>query len=117
MRTVPAVICGLALSFRAQAATLQAVGQSTWGTAGLPAYVNMYIYVPDRLAARPPILVASHHCQGTGPGTFNETRSSLVPLADRNGFIIVYPEATGHNCWDVGSAKSLTHDGGGDTHA
>jgi poly(hydroxyalkanoate) depolymerase family esterase len=77
----------------------------------------MYIYVPDRLAARPPILVASHHCQGTGPGTFNETRSSLVPLADANGFIMIFPEATGHNCWDVGSAKSLEHDGGGDTHA
>jgi poly(hydroxyalkanoate) depolymerase family esterase len=40
-----------------------------------------------------------------------------VSLADKNGFVIILPEATGHNCWDVGSAKSLTHDGGGDTHA
>ncbi|WP_438011893.1 hypothetical protein [Sorangium sp. So ce321] len=27
------------------------------------------------------------------------------------------PEATGRNCWDVGTTKSLTHDGGGDTQA
>lgn len=109
--------CVLAFVNAAHAASLQQVSQSTWGTVGLPAYVNMYIYVPDRLAARPPVLVASHHCQGTGPGTFNETRSSLVALADANGFIMIFPEATGHNCWDVGSAKSLKHDGGGDTHA
>jgi acetylxylan esterase len=77
----------------------------------------MYIYLPDKLAAKPAILVASHHCQGTGTGTYNETKSTLVPLSDKNGFIMIFPEATGHNCWDVGSDKSLKHDGFGDTHA
>ncbi|HVU05492.1 MAG TPA: PHB depolymerase family esterase [Polyangiaceae bacterium] len=93
------------------------MSQSAWGTAGLPSYVNLYLYVPARLAGHPPILVAPHHCQGTGPGTYAETRSTLVPLADENGFLMIFPEATGRNCWDVGSTKSLTHDGGGDTHA
>jgi len=102
---------------RVHAATSQKVEQSVWGVSGLPTYVNMYIYVPDNLAAKPPILVASHHCQGTAASTYSETKSSFVPLADKNGFIIIFPEATGHNCWDVGSAKSLKHDGGGDTHA
>jgi poly(hydroxyalkanoate) depolymerase family esterase len=77
----------------------------------------MYIYVPDKLADKPPLVVASHHCQGTGTSTFNETKSSFVAAADKLGFIMIFPEATGHNCWDVGSDKSLKHDGGGDTQA
>jgi len=101
----------------ARAATSQKIDQSVWGVSGLPSYVNMYLYVPDKLAAKPPILVASHHCQGTASSTYSETKSSFVSLADKNGFIIIFPEATGHNCWDVGSAKSLKHDGGGDTNA
>jgi len=106
-----------ALSATAGAATSQKVEQSVWSVSGLPSYVNMYVYVPDKPAAKPPILVASHHCQGTAASTYNETKSTFVSLADKNGFIIIFPEATGHNCWDVGSAKSLKHDGGGDTHA
>jgi len=105
------------LCLNARAATSQKVEQSVWGVSGLPSYVNMYIYVPDKPAAKPPILVASHHCQGSAASTYSETKSSFVSLADKNGFIIIFPEATGHNCWDVGSAKSLKHDGGGDTHA
>jgi acetylxylan esterase len=102
----------------AGAASLQQLGQSEWqgGVSGLPAYVNMYLYVPDRLATRPPVVVAPHHCQGTGPGTFGEM-SSLVARADQSGFILIFPEATGQNCWDAGSSRSLTHDGTGDTHA
>jgi acetylxylan esterase len=111
-------IClGLLVATPARAASLQKVDQSVWAISGLPSYVNMYIYIPDKLAAKPAILVASHHCQGTGTGTYNETKSTLVPLADKNGFIMIFPEATGHNCWDVGSDKSLKHDGFGDTHA
>ena len=105
------------LAAPAPAATSQKVEQSVWGVSGLPSYVNMYLYVPDNLAAKPPILVASHHCQGTAASTYNETKSTFVSLADKNGFIIIFPEATGHNCWDVGSDKSLKHDGGGDTQA
>jgi acetylxylan esterase len=109
---------GLLAASPAAAAVLQQLPQSTWqgGTSGLPSYVNMYLYVPDQVAALPPVVVAPHHCQGTGPGTFNEM-SSLVSRADQSGFIMVFPEATGQNCWDAGSPRSLTHDGGGDTQA
>jgi len=102
----------------AAAAVLQQLPQSEWwaGESGLPSYVNMYLYVPDQKVAVPPVVVAPHHCQGTGPGTFGEM-SSLVSLADQSGFILIFPEATGQNCWDAGSARSLTHDGKGDTHA
>ncbi|KYF62705.1 esterase [Sorangium cellulosum] len=100
----------------ARGASLQKVDQSEWGVDGLPSYVNFYIYVPDALATRPPIVVAPHHCQGTGPGTFSEM-SSLVSIANTSGFIMIFPEATGQNCWDAGSTRSLKHDGGGDTGA
>ncbi|KYF98489.1 esterase, partial [Sorangium cellulosum] len=100
----------------ARGASLQKVNQGEWGVDGLPGYVNMYIYVPDELATKPPIVVAPHHCQGNGPGTFSEM-SNLVSIANTSGFIMIFPEATGQNCWDAGSTRSLKHDGGGDTGA
>ena len=113
-----ALAAGLSITAPAHAASLQDVDQSVWwqDVGGLPSYVNMYLYVPDQLASSPPIVVAPHHCQGDGPGTFSEM-SSLVTLADERGFIMIFPEATGQNCWDAGSDRSLEHDGGGDTHA
>ena len=100
------------------AASLTQVPQSEWqdGVSGLPAHVNMFLYVPDQRATKPPVVVAPHHCQGTGPGTFDEM-SSLVSRADESGFILIFPEATGQNCWDAGSDRSLSHDGTGDTRA
>lgn len=77
----------------------------------------MYEYVPATLAKDPPILVVSHYCSGSAAGVFSEAQSGgLVAAADKYGFVMVYPQ-TSNNCWDVGSTKSLTHDGGGDTQA
>jgi len=105
-------------SATAEAASLTKVNQSDWaaGATGLPSYVNMYTYVPGQLAAKPPIVVAPHHCQGTGQSTYSEM-ASLVSIADKTGFIMIFPEATGQNCWDAGSSRSLSHSGGGDTGA
>lgn len=102
----------------ASAAAMQKVDQATWlaGVKGLPSYVNMYIYVPDTLAAKPPIVVVPHHCQGSASSTNSEI-ASLYAVADRTGFIVIIPEATGQNCWDAGSARSLMHGGLGDTGA
>lgn len=112
------VCVGLLLAAPVRAAELRQLEQQEWweGVTGLPSYVNLFLYVPDQLATNPPIVVAPHHCQGTGPGTFSEM-SALVTLADRNGFLMIFPEATGQNCWDAGSERSLQHDGKGDTHA
>ena len=109
---------GLLLTAPAHAASNVKVNQSDWmaGVTGLPSYVNMYIYVPDKLAAKPPIVVAPHHCQGTAASSYSED-SSLVSIANNTGFIIIFPEATGENCWDAGSTRSLKHGGGGDTGA
>ncbi len=107
---------GLGLATPVRAASLQKVNASEWGVSGLPSYVTMYLYVPDRLASKPPLLVGCHSCGTSGTGYFGQL-SGVKAAADSNGFILIIPEATGQNCWDAGSTKSLTHDGGGDTQA
>ncbi|MGC4090385.1 MAG: PHB depolymerase family esterase [Polyangiaceae bacterium] len=110
------MLFGLSASAQAHAATLTKVEQSAWGVEGLPSYVNMYIYVPDQLAAKPPIVVGAHYCTGNAMAYFTGV-SGIVAAANKNGFIMIFPEATDRNCWDVGSVASLTHDGKGDTQA
>lgn len=95
---------------------LTLVDRGTWGASGVPDYVNMYIHVPGDPLSKPPILVACHSCGTPVNGYVNAVRD-IREAADNYGFIMVFPEATGRNCWDVGSAQSLTHDGGGDTQA
>lgn len=82
----------------------------------------MYIYVPDCLATKPPVLVCSHYCGGSAAAMFGIAGGGgLVKQADQLGFIMIFPQAVNPDgsgrCWDVGSTKSLTHDGGGDTTA
>jgi poly(hydroxyalkanoate) depolymerase family esterase len=80
----------------------------------------MYIYVPDKLATDPPIMVAAHYCGGSATAYYSFD-SSVVALANQYGFIMIFPQTTNPassaDCWDVGSTKSLTHNGGGDTQA
>jgi acetylxylan esterase len=108
-----ATTSGVLVAVPARAASLQQVS-SGWAN-GVPSYVSMYIYVPDKLATPPPIVVASHYCGGNANAMFNNA-SSIVTVANQRGFIMIFPQ-TSNNCWDVGSTGSLTHDGGGDTQA
>jgi poly(hydroxyalkanoate) depolymerase family esterase len=98
----------------ARAASLTMVPRGTWGATGVPSYMQMYIYVPDKLATKPPIYVSSHSC-----GSSATSQLGNIPLskaaADSNGFIMILPDNPGQNCWDVGTTASLKHDGGGDT--
>lgn len=111
------VSVGLLFAASAHAAATK-VNQSDWwgGITGYPSYVNMYIYVPSAPAAKPPIVVVPHHCGGDASSSYSEN-SGLVSLANSNGFIMVFPEATGQNCWDAGSDRSLNHSGKGDAPA
>jgi len=117
-RTLPPFLSAALLvlaAARAEAASLQRVND--WGASGVPSTASMYIYVPDQVAAKPPILVVAHYCSGTASAVFGQAQSGgIVRAADMYGFIIVVPQ-TSNNCWDVGSTKALTHDGGGDTQA
>ncbi|MFI9592606.1 PHB depolymerase family esterase [Nonomuraea sp. NPDC052265] len=81
-----------------------------------PTNLNMYIYVPDRVAARPALLVMVHYCTGSASGVFNGVGHDYVTAADQYGYIIVVPEATrGGQCFDVSTPAALTRDGGGDS--
>ncbi len=110
-----AMAVGMLTTAPARAASLS--GPITGWASGAPSYVSMYEYAPARLAANPPILVVSHYCGGTAAGVFGEAQGGgLVAAADQYGFLMIFPQ-TSNNCWDVGTAKPLTHDGGGDTQA
>ena len=113
---VAALGLGLLAAAPAQAASLTMVPRATWGATGVPSYMQMYIYVPDRVATKPPIYISCHSCGSTATGQI-----SNIPMAkaqaDAQGFILILPDNPGKNCWDVGTTQRLKHDGGGDTHA
>jgi acetylxylan esterase len=113
---VPATVAAVALIAKAvRAAPSGPVAGYT--TANVPAYVSMYEYVPAKPAASPPVLVVAHYCGGNAAGMFGvASGGGLVAAADKYGFLMIFPQ-TSNNCWDVGSTKALTHDGGGDTQA
>jgi acetylxylan esterase len=94
----------------ASAAALQEVT----GFGQNPSNIKMFLYVPDNLPANPPILVGVHWCHGTANDFYSGT--GYAALADRYGFIVIYPSAVSSDgCWDVHSTASLTHNGGGDS--
>jgi acetylxylan esterase len=98
----------------ASAASLQQI--SNWGVADLPSDVTMYVYVPDKVASKPPILTLVHYCGGTASAVFGQAQGGgMVSAADQYGFIMVVPSSG--RCWDIESDKAWTRDGGGDSHA
>jgi poly(hydroxyalkanoate) depolymerase family esterase len=76
----------------------------------------MFIYVPNNVAANPPILTLIHYCGGTASAVFGQAQGGgIVSGADQYGFIMVVPSSG--RCWDVQSNKTWARDGGGDSHA
>jgi acetylxylan esterase len=74
----------------------------------------MYLYVPDKVAASPPVLVAIHYCGGSANAYF--TGTGYRSLSDQHGFIVIYPQTTSSDgCFDVHSDATLKHDGGSDS--
>ncbi|GIH57002.1 hypothetical protein Mro02_39160 [Microbispora rosea subsp. aerata] len=110
---LPLMIVGTFLVARpADAASLTRVT----GFGNNPTNLNMYIYVPDRVAARPALLVLVHYCTGSASAIFNGNGRDYVTAADRYGYIIVLPEATrSEKCFDVSTPAALRRDGGGDS--
>ncbi|GAA3879419.1 hypothetical protein GCM10023084_35400 [Streptomyces lacrimifluminis] len=78
-----------------------------------PSNLQMYVYVPDSVTTRPAVLVAAHWCTGSGPVFYSNTE--YASLADRYGFIVIYPSVTrSSKCFDVSSPQALTRGGGSD---
>jgi poly(hydroxyalkanoate) depolymerase family esterase len=79
-----------------------------------PSNIKMYLYVPANVPAKPAIVVGVHWCHGTAQDFYSGTQ--YASLADRYGFIVIYPSASSSDgCWDVHSTASLTHNGGSDS--
>jgi poly(hydroxyalkanoate) depolymerase family esterase len=78
-----------------------------------PTGLEMYLYVPPTVRPHPAVVVVLHYCTGSGPAMFGGTQ--FASLADRDGFIAIYPSATrdGH-CFDVSSPDALRHNGNSD---
>ncbi|MFI1294104.1 PHB depolymerase family esterase [Streptomyces sp. NPDC020792] len=93
----------------AQAASLTEVT----GFGANPSNLRMYVYRPDSAPARPAVLVAVHYCTGSGPAFYSGTE--FASLADRYGFLVIYPSATrSGGCFDVSSPQALKRGGGSD---
>ncbi|KAG8831659.1 hypothetical protein FRC17_002803 [Serendipita sp. 399] len=79
-----------------------------------PNNVRVWVYVPAKLAANPPILAAIHWCSGTALQMYNT--NVFNTLAEQKGFIVIFPEAPAStHCWDVNTDATLRHDAGGDS--
>ncbi|WP_405622573.1 PHB depolymerase family esterase [Streptomyces sp. NBC_00076] len=78
-----------------------------------PSNLQMYLYVPDNVTAHPAVVVAVHYCTGSGPAMYSGTE--WASLADRYGFVVVYPSVTrASKCFDVSSPQALKRNGGSD---
>jgi acetylxylan esterase len=120
MRRLRSLLAGAATALALGAAVVIAASpasaaslQEVTGFGTNPTNLRMHLYVPDRRPANPAVLVAVHYCTGTGPAFYSGTQ--FASLADRYGFIVIYPSATRSGaCFDVSSAGALRHDGNSD---
>jgi poly(hydroxyalkanoate) depolymerase family esterase len=119
-RTLLAVVLLLPLAFSAILLTASPAAAATLtrvtGFGTNPTNLNMYLYVPDRVAPQPALLVLVHYCSGSAGAIFNGNGHDFATAADRYGYIVVVPEATrdGH-CFDVSTKAGLTRGGGSDS--
>jgi polyhydroxybutyrate depolymerase len=99
-------------------------GPLQYGELAVEGRVRSYAYyVPAKLARRPSLIIALHGTLGTGPRFRRRTAYSFDRLADRHGFVVVYPDgyerhwndcrlaarysARAQNVDDVGFARAL----------
>src|SRR5690242_15545147 len=108
--TLLVAITGLVFPSQASAASLVEV--TNFGNN--PAGMRMHVYVPDSHPATPAVVVAMHGCGGSGPGFYSG--SEFASLADRYGFVVIYPSAEQQagfgKCFDTWS-DAAKHRGGG----
>ena len=78
-----------------QADTLTTQLQSMRSFGSNPGDLKMLVHVPDRLPASPPLVVAMHGC-GQSAAEY-ERGTGWSDLADRLGFVVVYPEQQSGN--------------------
>ncbi|ANZ34776.1 esterase [Lentzea guizhouensis] len=106
------LLAGTLLTPPASAATLVEVT----GFGENPGGMRMHVHVPDSRPAAPAVVVAMHGCGGSGPGFHSSTE--FASLADRHGFVVIYPsaqqEAGFGKCFDTWSDAAKRRGGGSD---
>ncbi|EKM51934.1 carbohydrate esterase family 1 protein [Phanerochaete carnosa HHB-10118-sp] len=79
-----------------------------------PNNVAMYVYKPKKVQSSPPLIVASHYCQGSAQAYYSG--SKFAQLAETYGYVVIYPSSPhSGTCWDVSSDETLMHNGGSDS--
>ncbi|KAK7446363.1 hypothetical protein VKT23_014569 [Stygiomarasmius scandens] len=79
-----------------------------------PNNVGMFVYRPQTLASKPPLIVAIHYCTGSAQAYYSGTQ--YANLANQHGYIVIYPDSPrSGKCFDVNTQATLTHNGGGDS--
>ncbi len=114
-----AATLGLFATSSAHAAgSLQQVSNWTGGVANLPSDVSMYVYLPAKVVANPPVLTLIHSCDSNASVVLNQA-GDLKAAAEQYGFIIVVPQSnpTSLRCWTTDSTQVWTRDKGGDSNA
>jgi len=108
------VVAGLAVAAAQPASAASLLQVTNFGNN--PGGMEMYLYAPDTHPANPAIVVAMHGCGGSGPAFYSG--SEFASLADRYGFIVIYPSAEQQagfgKCFDTWSAASKVRGGGSD---
>ncbi|WP_432933385.1 extracellular catalytic domain type 1 short-chain-length polyhydroxyalkanoate depolymerase [Microbispora sp. CA-135349] len=104
-----AVLCALAALVAAPPAVAATLTEVT-NFGSNPGNLRMHLYVPNNVQQNPAIVLAMHTCGGTGPGFYSSTE--FASLADRYGFIVIYPSASKKsNCFDNWSEASKVRGG------
>ncbi len=107
-------VAGLVLPVATPASAAPLTEVTNFGTN--PGGMRMHVYAPDSRPANPGIVVAMHGCGGSGPGFYSG--SEFASLADRHGFVVIYPSAQQQagfgKCFDIWSDASKRRGGGSD---
>jgi acetylxylan esterase len=78
-----------------------------------PTNLQMNMYVPQKVAQKPAIILALHLCGGSGEAYAQQTKYGQ--LSEQKGFITLFPSSKrDNNCWETNTAKGLSRDKGGD---
>jgi acetylxylan esterase len=110
MATAMLLLASSGFLSRAHAATVEQI--TSFGSN--PSGIDMYLYTPSNVAAKPAILVGPHACHGKATDVC-QGGNAFAQQADKHGYLLVCPGAkSSDGCWDVHSKAVLTHDGGGD---
>jgi poly(hydroxyalkanoate) depolymerase family esterase len=123
MRTRRKLLLAVATSLMAAGLAIPATGTAYAATltpvtdfGNNPGAMQMHVYVPDSRKTNPGIVVAMHGCGGSGPGFYQQ--SEFASLADKYGFIVIYPSAEQQagfgKCFDTWSDAAKVHGGGSD---